>query len=216
MRRGEPEGGVGCGGAEGGAPRGGPSGARCVTPLHLGGKGHVEGGTRPPELEKRLEEEEEEEEEEQEEEEEEDEEEGEGRAIPQDDADEVEFDASRDNDGFLEYFARELDDASSCGEDLHEHQDDIEDESEGDQGGDDGDAGGEATGVEAAAAAKDTREDDEQIAWALQVSEPIHSAVVWYGLSAVLCQSLPDQSEVDVDDVLQRSVHSSPISSGLG
>lgn len=135
--------------ADGAAGCTGDSRTKCVN----GGQGRVGGGERPLELQRRRkrreggEEEEEDEEEEEEEEEDEDEaEEEEERSVWAilEDADSAEFEAGRDNDGFLEDFAKELDGVSSCGEE---------------EGGEE-----RVEGVERA-----REEDDEKLACALQV-----------------------------------------------
>ena len=69
-------------------------------------------------------------------------------------ADGAEYEASRENDGFLEDFAKELDGASSCGEEEEEE----EEEEDGNRG--------EAERPERK---REREEDDEQVAYALQV-----------------------------------------------
>ena len=174
--------GTGCG-EDRGAPGSGPGGARCASES---GKGLTERERRPLGSEKRQQqqqkqqpEESEEDEEEEEEEEDEDEEEGkeECRALPQDADDEAGLEASRDNDSFLEHFARELDGASSCEYDEDEDDDDDESESKSKAKRAGEEAGGE--GQVGQSAAKGAREDDEQIAWALQVSGLVRGAVVY-------------------------------------
>ena len=100
----------------------------------------------------------EEEEEEEEEDDEDDEEGGEWGTLAAA-ADGAEFEASRENDGFLEDFAKELDGASSCGEE--------EEEEDGNRGE-----------VERPERKREREEDDEQVAYALQVGSCVFFLVL--------------------------------------